>query len=485
MGIKESIQKIIIAYRKARENIKNSGKDSEDISMELNFLENDFSNRIIGLEIDDEYKCMLIEELTDINNIIDIVNSLKDDNNKINFLNNLDKYNINDVESSIISKVVMSFKDDKNKFDFFSKLELDSYKCQILMTMTDINLISELINKPEDKKMLINYFLEYVNLNENNWKFIKMIRLENMVIPHILAKYKYQIPDDIINIIGLDIEKYLGKPLPKDISDMSKYEKIGIDLDAINESVLTSEAQIEFDEQEKAFFNNCKSDSEHKKRIKIKDFIGTISPNLKEGVPVDRIRSWKDLADSLKRMDFNIDGHSESYLFSDNDKEESIKLNGVHGKYYVTGNGNHRLTLLKMRYLTEIKRAKGNPDRIRQIEEEYYIDVTSSCNIPEDKEEILCVNMLSDINRIESSYSDISEYVENGEQVGYKINIGEKEIIVRGKEELKEYLQKRISLIKENSELYQKVFKQFEKYKKDEKYSQLFDKLIEIEEIER
>lgn len=479
--MEETIQQIILIYRTMVEKTKESGKDPEDIQIDLDELEDKFYYKIKGLKIEDEYKVMLASELTMPWKIADIIRGLQRDDSKIAFLKNSSKYNFDKYD---VSGIIVSFSDDKNKLGFLSQFS-ESLQCTIIMTIRDPEIISKLfVEKPQLKKEIISKIL--YDINQENWNFIKIAGLENIVIPHILARYRYQIPKRVIRILGNDIEKYLGKTLPENNSEMSEYEKLGIDLDAIDGDVVVSEDQLMLDEQEKDFLNSCYGDENNKKRISIRDFIGTISPNLKYGVNPKNIKTWKNLADSLNRMQWNIENHSELTMYFEgaDDTREGIRLRGIHGKYFVTANGNHRLTFLKMRYLTEIKRANGDSERIKQIEEEYSIYVTEAVELPENREEMIAVNLIKKVDSAESVYTKITECIENGQKVGYRI-IDDKnnETIIRNLDSLKAYLQRRLSSLRTNNELYNKFMSRCSSYQTDEKYSQIFQSLTEDENV--
>ena len=464
----DTIKKI---YKESVEEIYKETQEQEEIEKQLQNLDRIlFRNIRGGLEIlEDSEKIELIKLMKNEDVIIKIIETLKDDEEKIKYIPQI-------TEKFDKERIIRTLKDE-NKIKWLEECE---NKYDVLVTVKDKEIVSQFLQNNEGiKQKLVKFLYSKMSyrVSENLWEFMKNAELQNEVIPHILADSKYEILDKMTDEMKYDIEQYLGKPIPQNIEEMSEYEKVGIDLDAIQEEVIVNEKQLNIDEMQRKFLSECKPDDNNKKRIFLKDFVGTISPTLKHGIEEKNIKTWENLLKSLKRMDYNIQGHSEKGLFSGNDgKIEPVRLQGIHGKYFVAFNGNHRMTLLKTRYLTEIKRANGDKKRIEEIDKEYAIEVSEAVDVPIDKEEMIGINMLADINEIQQNQNRISEFIENGEKTGYRIqNPDKEEIILKTKEELKQYLAEKIQQIQEDEVTKEEWEKISNIYKENAEYVEAFE----------
>ena len=464
----DTIKKI---YKESVEEIYKEIQEQEEIEKQLQNLDRIlFRNIRGGLEIlEDSEKIELIKLMKNEDVIIKIIETLKDDEEKIKYIPQI-------TEKFDKERIIRTLKDE-NKIKWLEECE---NKYDVLVTVKDKEIVSQFLQNNEGiKQKLVKFLYSKMSyrVSENLWEFMKNAELQNEVIPHILADSKYEILDKMTDEMKYDIEQYLGKPIPQNIEEMSEYEKVGIDLDAIQEEVIVNEKQLNIDEMQRKFLSECKPDDNNKKRIFLKDFVGTISPTLKHGIEEKNIKTWENLLKSLKRMDYNIQGHSEKGLFSGNDgKIEPVRLQGIHGKYFVAFNGNHRMTLLKTRYLTEIKRANGDKKRIEEIDKEYAIEVSEAVDVPIDKEEMIGINMLADINEIQQNQNRISEFIENGEKTGYRIqNPDKEEIILKTKEELKQYLAEKIQQIQEDEVTKEEWEKISNIYKENAEYVEAFE----------
>lgn len=410
---------------------------------------------------------------------LEYVRTLESDEDKMECIDKLE-----DKEEQC--SIIRNLQDDKHKMEYIDKFEDKDLKCSIIRSLRNRESVVKACEKNSELKTVLARDLS-INMirdvREEDWNFMKYANLEHLVIPYILSSTKYKITNRMDKKMLHDVEIYLGKPLPKNINELSIYEQVGVNLDVLEGSVIVSEKELNLDEIQKEYFSLCGSFEENKKRIKIKDFIGTDTPNLKTGVIKDDIKTWKDLIKNLARMKENIEKHSEEYLFSSK-RDNEIRLRGVNGKFYVANNGNHTMTLLKAKYLTEIERANGDEKIINDIEKKYTVEVSSAPEVPIDETELINVVTLGNINSILIEKHDkrgIEELIENGTKVGYKIQEGEEETIVKSKEELQEHLAQRLEELKKDQSKYNEFLSKMNKYEKvaNGKYSEQIKAILE------
>ena len=297
---------------------------------------------------------------------------------------------------------------------------------------------------------------------ESQKHFLEQTGLKRKVIDKIIVseankEHRGNIPEPIKKIATEE----LGIDLSKERSD---YEKIGI-----NEQVIEREqAHAEFgdgifDEMEKQYLNNVRADYDHPRRISMKNVKGTLCMNEKEGTNADLGEcSWKTLWETLKRSDTYMEkALSGEYQFGKEEmerlnKEEAIKLVGKGSQLYVRGNGNHRMTFLKLKYLSEREEAKGDPEKLREVEEKYTYDIESVREVPEDIKELVNMNVLLELQEVTKKQTDLHELVKDGQKIGYRIEGEDIELI--GIEEVEQYVQERLrSLQTENIDQYNEV----------------------------
>ena len=190
---------------------------------------------------------------------------------------------------------------------------------------------------------------------------------------------------------------------------------------------------------------------------------GTLCMNEKEGTNADLGEcSWKTLWETLKRSDTYMEkALSGEYQFGKEEmerlnKEEAIKLVEKGSQLYVRGNGNHRMTFLKLKYLSEREEAKGDPEKLREVEEKYTYDIESVREVPENIKELVNMNVLLELQEVTKKQMDLHELVKDGQKIGYRIEGEDIELI--GIEEVEQYVQERLrSLQTENIDQYNEV----------------------------
>lgn len=297
---------------------------------------------------------------------------------------------------------------------------------------------------------------------ESQKHFLEQTGLKRKVIDKIIVseankEHRGNIPEPIMKIATEE----LGIDLSKERSD---YEKIGI-----NEQVIEREqAHAEFgdgifDEMEKQYLNNVRADYDHPRRISMGNVKGTLCMNEKEGTNADLGEcSWKTLWETLKRSDTYMEkALSGEYQFGKEEmerlnKEEAIKLVEKGSQLYVRGNGNHRMTFLKLKYLSEREEAKGDPEKLREVEEKYTYDIESVREVPENIKELVNMNVLLELQEVTKKQMDLHELVKDGQKIGYRIEGEDIELI--GIEEVEQYVQERLrSLQTENIDQYNEV----------------------------
>lgn len=321
---------------------------------------------------------------------------------------------------------------------------------------------NQIIHTVENDKIRIEVGQLLDERFESQKHFLEQTGLKRKVIDKIIVseankEHRGNIPEPIKKIATEE----LGIDLSKERSD---YEKIGI-----NEQVIEREqAHAEFgdgifDEMEKQYLNNVRADYDHPRRISMKNVKGTLCMNEKEGTNADLGEcSWKTLWETLKRSDTYMEkALSGEYQFGKEEmerlnKEESIKLVGKGSQLYVRGNGNHRMTFLKLKYLSEREEAKGDPEKLREVEEKYTYDIESVREVPEDIKELVNMNVLLELQEVTKKQMDLHELVKDGQKIGYRIEGEDIELI--GIEEVEQYVQERLrSLQTENIDQYNEV----------------------------
>ncbi len=327
----------------------------------------------------------------------------------------------------------------------------------------------------------------------NLWSLMKNLELQNEIIPYILFNSKYEIVNDgrMTDDMRKDIEEYLGKPIPENIEEMSMYERIGVDLDALEGTATCVEElkSLGLDEFQEMYIKAIETfggpkKEEPKRRVPIRDFAGTTHPNLKDDSTTPE--TWKELLCGLKRMEENVKKHSEDRLFDPEYEPETggdaIGLYRIKGKYYVDSNGNHRMTLLKAKYLSEVEMANGDPKRLAEIEEKYTVEVSYVNELTSNTNELIAICALYTIG----ADMKIRELIENDEKAGYTITEGDRTVIIKSEGELKAYLQEKIRQLRESKDgkSLQKLNKMVEKlkldYKENEAYREAFETMTGI-----
>lgn len=473
---KDKIQEITEKY----------SSEQEEMQEEIEKLESYVAGRIGRSKLEDEEKMEMLDLFTTEDAKEGIVQSLKSDTNKAKLLEQFhDQY--------FLVKIIKTIGDDDLKVDALKYVTSSNDKTDIFVTLKDKEKISSFLeNDPDMKNVVVQYLKNHMRYRPGRlWDFMKNAGLENQIIPYMLFDSKYEILKKMDEGMKKDVEKYLGKPVPENIEEMSIYERVGVDLDALQGEVITSEEQLGLNQFQKRYLDliddfSTPKKGEPKRKVSIRDFEGSFSPTLADGVPTPK--NWKELLCGLKRMGDNIEHHSENILFNPelNPHDESLSLECINGKYYMNRNGNHRMTLLKAKYLSEVKMANGDPERLAEIEEKYTIEASYVTELPSNANELMGINTLDIISDLKGSSTKIKELTEDGKKAGYIITNGNVTSIVKTEEELQKYLQQEIEQLKEidDGQLFEKFNKKVQSlnldYPENEEYRKAFEEMTGI-----
>lgn len=406
----------------------------------------------------------------------------------IDIILNTDKYrdffgevydSYNPLQDSVVY-IIISLKHDFNKIEYLYQLDNVEAKVKILKSMTDKEQLMDYLEENKDIRRALIRSIYMYDMNDITimWPFVKLIEAENEIIPHLLSNTRYKILERLTPEILEDVERYFNENIPN-VGDLSKYEKIGIDVSTLTGTVVSRENQLDLDELQIKFFRAISTKfQDSKKKISIKDFGGTLSCN---GDEKNKIETWEDLLTKSSRSMQNLKKHSDDILFEPDDNIEKIGLRGINGKFYVFLNGNHRLTMLKARYLTELKRADNDPIRIKHIDDEYTIYVSYAVELPTNNTELVAISILVELFDVQENGLLIGELVEKGRKTGYQIfnQDGERVIALRTIDEIKKYINSQIQLVQKNAELSSKWNEVTKAYLTNLKYKEIFKSIIQ------
>lgn len=438
--------------------------EQDKMQEEIKYLERYTARRIARAKLTDEEKMEMMDLFTTEDAKVSIVLSLKKDANKAKGLEQVH-------DQRDLVRIINTIDDDTLKLETLKYVISIRDKAKIFVTLKDIEKILSFLEENSDMKNAVVKYLkgEMKYSPKEYWDFMKNADLQNQIIPHILFDSKYRIIShrDMDDSMREDIEKYLGKPLPENIEEMSIYEMVGVDLDVLQGEVVTSEAQLRLNKFQKMYFHaindrwGAPKKDEPKRKISIRNFGGSFCPTLAEGIQSPE--NWKELLMGLKRMGENIEKHSEGVLFDPelNDNMEALGLRCINGKYYTYMNGNHRMTLLKAKYLSEVNRANGDTKRLAEIEEKYTIEASYVTELPSNANELMGICILGIINGFKDYSIKIEELTEEGRKAGYIINNGAFTTIIKSEQELQQYLQRETEALKTIDE--GQVFEEFNK----------------------
>lgn len=379
--------------------------------------------------------------------------------------------------------IIIGLKHDSSKIEYLDKLNNIEAKVKILKSMTDKKMLMDYLDKnPEVRRELIRsiymYDMHDVYRIVKMWDFVKLIEAENEIIPHLLSNSRYKLLERFPTDILEDVKTYFNGNIPN-VDTLSEYEKIGIDESVLTDKVISNEAQLNLDELQKKFFGVISGKFQNsKKKISIRDFGGTLSYN---GDEKNRIETLEDLLKKSNRSEINLIRHSDDILFEPDDNKEKMGLRGIDGKFYVFLNGNHRLSMLKARYLTEIKRAEKDLCRIQHIEDEYSIYVSYAVELPTNNTELVAISVLAELFDVQENGLLIGELVEKGRKTGYQIfnQAGERVMSLRAIDEIKKYIDIQIQLVQKNVEFNSKWNEVTKAYLSNPKYKEIFKSIIQ------
>ena len=471
---KEQVKKITEKY----------SSEPDKMNEEIKRMESVVAGQIGKSKLTDEDKIEMIDLFNTEDAKHSIVLSLKSDAYKMKLLEQFH-------DQWFIVKIIQTIEDNDLKLDALKYVTSDRDKAYIFVTLKDKEKILNFLENHSSFKNVVEQYLKQYMKNRPGklWGFMKNAGLENQIIPYLLFDSKYQIMNSKMMNADMrkDIETYLGKPVPKNIEEMSMYERIGVDTEALQEEVITSKEQLGLDEFQKEYLSitsdfGVPKKEEFRRKVPMRDFAGTFSPNLTSNL--SNPKNWKELLYSLKRMESNIEHHSEDILFNpeSNMHGEGLSLQCINGKYYMNLNGNHRMALLKAKYLTEVKMANGDPKRLAEIEEKYTIEASYVNELPSNPNELMGINILHMIGELKEGSIEIKELTEDGKKTGYRITNGENRSIIKSKQELQEYLQQEIEELKQvdNGQLFERFNENVRALNLDDSENEKYKKAFEI-----
>lgn len=451
---------------------------------EIKKLESVVAGQIGKSKLTDEYKMEMINLFNTEDAKYSIVQGLKSDSYKMKLLEQFH-------DQWFIVKIIQTIEDNDLKLDALKYVTSDRDKVYIFVAIKDKEkILNFLENNPNFKKAIEQYLKQYMKSRPDKlWEFMKNVGLEKQIIPYLLFNSKYQIMNSKMMHADMreDIETYLGKPVPKNIDEMSMYERVGIDTEALQEEVITSKEQLGLDEFQKEYLSftsefGIPKKEEYRRKVPIRDFAGTFSLNSISDI--SNPKNWKELLYGLKRIESNIDHHSEEILFNpeSNIHGEGLSLQCINGKYYINLNGNHRMTLLKAKYLTEVKMANGDSKRLAEIEEKYTIEASYVNELPSNPNELIGVNILHMVGELKEGKIQIKELTEDGKKTGYRITNGKNTAIIKSEQELQRYLQQEIEELKKvnNGQLFEKFNENVQALNLDDSKNKKYKKAFEI-----
>lgn len=261
--------------------------EPDKMQEEIEYLEIYVAKKIGRSKLKDEEKMEFMDLFTTEDAKDLIVLNLEKDANKAKALEQVHN-------QSTMVRIIKTIDDDALKLETLKYVTSSRDKVIIFVTLKDKDKISSFLEENADmKNTVVQYLKRKMRLfPERLWDFMKNANLQNEIIPHILFDTKYQIIRDctINDTMREDIEKYLGKPLPENIEEMSIYERVGVDLDVLQGEVVTSKEQLGLNEFQKRYLNlindsfGAPKKGEPKRKVSIRDFEGTFSPNLAENI---------------------------------------------------------------------------------------------------------------------------------------------------------------------------------------------------------
>ncbi len=184
------------------------------------------------------------------------------------------------------------------------------------------------------------------------------------------------------------------------------------------------------------------------KKFSLKNLVGTTHPSYCN-------KTWLEAFLSSKRGDNAVDeyfnnpeyySHDLKQLDQSNLKHDTpIELYESNNKFFING-GNNRLSLIMMKYLSELSNASTDEERVK-IDEEYTF-VAKVQATPKDKDIMYMLNM---IRENYGQYSYISKLSADEQSCEYAIHVYNNIIKINNKEELKQALKNSYHLNKVDS----------------------------------
>lgn len=231
------------------------------------------------------------------------------------------------------------------------------------------------------------------------------------------------------------------------MEEISNYKKkfiqsLGIDMENIPSELLKMNEDMNkiLTDEEVNFLERESLTGTYTKQFKLKNLIGTTHRDYYNKTWLESFITTKRGDDAVLKYFKNpnyYDQELKQFEQSDLNHDTPIELYESEGKFFIKG-GNNRLSLIMVKYLTEMSNAKTEEEK--KIIDDKYTFVAQVNPIPEDKEIMYMINMLR--GRFGTNIR-IRRNADNEKDCKYEIKMNESEevININNKDELAEYVQ--------------------------------------------
>lgn len=227
----------------------------------------------------------------------------------------------------------------------------------------------------------------------------------------------------------------------QEISEKKKrfLESIGIDINNLPPEFNKHSDSMEdtLSREEINFLDRESLTGRYNKTFCLKDLIGTTHPNYANKTWLEAFLLSKRGDDAVEKYFRNPDYYSTGLKQQDQSDlrhDSPIELCESDGKFFIKG-GNNRLSLIMMKYLAEMSKAKTAEEKAK-IDEEYTF-VAEVQPTPKDKDIMYMINMIKEVygNGIK-----IQRIADNDSDCKYTIQLEGETITISSKEDLEQVL---------------------------------------------
>ena len=238
----------------------------------------------------------------------------------------------------------------------------------------------------------------------------------------------------------------------QEISEKKKkfLESIGIDIDNLPPEFekYSSDFESTFTSDEMAFFDRESMTGTYTKEFSLRDLVGTSHPDYSDKSWIDAFLLSKRGDDAVEQYFRNPEYYSEGLKGFDQSSlqhDSPIELYEDNGQFFIKG-GNNRLSLIMMKYLAEMSRAKTEEEKAK-IDEEYTF-VGQVNPLPKDKDIMYMINMIRNSSN-EPVQVEKTGTRENDCQ--YTIKFGDRIVQIQSKEDLEQVIREGYNINKAKS----------------------------------